>query len=156
MGDDEKEPTPQELAEAAALARALEEGRAGGGPPAPEDALAAAALVRLRGLDRARAQVVLDRVVAARRQARRRRAWMILAPLGALAAAAVLALGLTAPLRRHAPAALRSATLPRPSTALIEAQLQAAHGQPAPLDAEMRSYRRALYGALASRYGGGQ
>jgi hypothetical protein len=157
--DDDLAATPEELAEAEALARALARGGAADatGPAAPEDALPAAALLRAAarpGLDparleaagaRARAGVDARRGALDARRATRRR-WALSALLVPAAAAAAMTLVARPRLSRVAPP-----PLPRPSAALLEAQARAARGRPdlQALDAEMRDYRAAYYAALA-------
>ena len=140
MKDDE--PTPEELREAEALARALEGAPSPSAPP-PE-ALETAALLRHGGgeLDPARAQALAAKLRAEVRPPRRRWRW-VLAPL-AVGAAGLLMSGLV--LRRERPL-----PLPAPAPALLAAQAQAAQGRPqalAELDVQMRANREALYAGL--------
>lgn len=162
MKDDE--PTPEELREAEALARALEGAPSEAAPP-PE-ALEAAALLRHahRGgeLDPARAQVIaagLRAQVQQQPRPPRRRRWIwLLPPLAVGAAALVLLLPMTL-LRRPdsvPPPAVtgplpRLTAFPAPGAALLAAQAEAARGGGqglGDLDAQMRAYRQALFARL--------
>jgi hypothetical protein len=161
------EPTQAELEEAEALARALESGHV---PPArdrgrgqegpPEDALGAAAFLRYAkdggSLDATRADAILSDALARVRppvQTSRGRAWgwRLFGALGfATAAAAAALIVARAPLREES-----ASTLPAPPRALLEAQIDAAGGRVASLDAltvETNGYRRAVYGVLHDRY----
>lgn len=151
---------PAELAEAAALARALERGTV----PAelrevfPEDAFEAAGLVAYSrdggALDDARLDAIFETVLA---EARPRepepevpwwRRWIL--PLGFVGAtAAALALVLV-PSEAGLPSAL-----PTPDVALLRAQAAAARGdeERRALDAAMGAYRGEVLAALGDRYG---
>ncbi len=179
MNDDEQQPTPEEMAEAAALGRALETsattgaGAGNGAPPAPAPLLEAAALLRhaaperlaaatqesQRHLDAALARILP--VVDARR-ARPRRRWFWLAPATLLpAAAAALLLFTLNPRSSPAPQAISISArpaLPAPSLALLRAQADATRGGPAlaELDRQMRDYRATFYRTLVDRAGGGR
>jgi hypothetical protein len=142
MKDDE--PTPEELREAEALARALD-GAATDAAPPPE-ALEVAGLLRHAKsggqLDPARAQALAAKLRAELRP-RRRWLWLGLTPLAVGAAALVLAPVLHRPL----PAL---PVLPAPA-GLLAAQAEAARGRGqaiAELDAQMRAYRQRLYQKL--------
>ena len=158
MSDEELPPTAEELAEAEALARALEPG-APASAGAPKDVLAAAALLR-RAHDGASTErrATEDRHVAggvaralaaleARRPARPRRRWLALRALlvPAAAAAALLLIGR----RSGAPDV---PPVPAPPLALLEAQARAASGRAdlAMLDREMRAYRETIYATLGA------
>jgi hypothetical protein len=158
---DPDEPTPGEIAEAEALARALERGAAAG-PDVPEDALAAAALLRhahAAGSAQADAEA-RARVAAAATRGRdalnarrpRRRRW--LAPAIFLPAAAGVIL-YASTLRRNA-AVNAPVSLPPPSLALLEEQARAARGREGldALDRQMRTYRSTFYASLARRESG--
>ncbi len=147
---DELEPTEEEVAEAAALARALERGVA---QAPPEDALEAAAVLRFSRdggqLDPERGERILQTVLA---EVKTRRAphpssrWRWLIPAGvASAAAAALVLTLRSP-------AVTTPTLPTPSETLLRAQAAAAAGDGRALDEAMASYRGALLASLEGRY----
>jgi hypothetical protein len=144
MKDDE--PTPEELREAEALARALDGGAPESAPP-PEALEVAALLRHAHGdgrLDPAREQALGARLRAEVRPPRRRRLWL-LAPL-LVGATAVLLL-----IPRSRPRLPELTTLPPPSAALLAAQAEAARGKGpalAALDAQMRAYRRELYERL--------
>jgi len=175
MTDDDDLPTAEELAEAEALARALEPPASGqtaappasgGGTPAPADALATAALLRYardtaRGEapGRARVAAAADRVrpgLDARLDARpRRRRWLMSAALAAPAAAAIALAYLTVRSTDER-AAAPPPSLPAPTVGLLERQARAARGREglAALDAQMREYRAAFYAELAARGGG--
>lgn len=159
MSDEELPPTAEELAEAEALARALEPG-APRGEAAPEDVLAAAALLR-RAHDGESTQrrATEDRRIAggvaralaaleARRPARPRRRWLALPALLVPAAAAAVLLVVSR--RGGAPSV---PPVPAPPLALIEAQARAASGRAdlAMLDREMRAYRETIYVALGAQ-----
>jgi hypothetical protein len=164
--DDDDAPTADELAEAEALARALDPAvpAAPGGRPAPEDALATAALLRhARQLGAAAAPAhagaAAARALAARGGTRRwwqwRWRWQWMVPTFAVPAVALVVLiSNVRGVRSSRPAT----PLPAPAFTLLEAQAQAARGHTdlAALDQQMREYRSALYGALATREGGGR
>ena len=159
MSDEhEDQPTPEEMAEATALAAALE-GRASGGT-APEDALATAGVLRhartagASALTPARLEQLAARVrPAVDRRRPRRRWWLWLTPAALVPAAAMAVVFVST---RSAVPPLPTA-LPDPPVALIEAQGRAARGGStlAALDAQMRDYRAAFYAALAGREEGG-
>jgi hypothetical protein len=151
----DEEPTEAELREAEALARALDRGR--GDPEMPEDALGTAAFLRFAkdggALDPDQARAILADALARARPPRARPAWRwrIFGVLG-LAAAGAAALLIVA----RAPIGDAADTLPAPPRALLEAQIDAAGGRVASLDAlaaETRDYRTTVYGALRDRYG---
>jgi hypothetical protein len=163
MSDDEQLPTAEELAEAEALARALE----GGTSPSvtgPEDVLAAAALLRrARDSQSSERRASDDRRIAggvehalraldARRPVRPRRRWLGPALLLPAAAAAIL---LVAIRRGTGPGA---SPVPAPPLALIETQARAASGGAdlALLDRQMRAYREAVYAALGAGSSSGE
>lgn len=150
MQSDDEEPTEQELAEAAALARALDRG---GEASAPEDALSTASFLRYasRGavLDPDRSQAILeDALRGARKEQRRRRRLGLFAAFGlSIAAASVLLFARTLP-KEPAP-------LPSPPAELLSAELEAARAGAenlAALESEMRPYRGRIYAALEERY----
>jgi hypothetical protein len=154
------EPTAEELAEAEALARALDPGAAAaaspGGRPAPEDALATAALLRHARQAGAAPVPAGARVTAARALERRRPPgwrWVVSVFVLPAAAAATITLFVTFGLRSYRQSG--RAALPAPAITLLEAQARAARGKAdlAALDRQMRAYRTALYGALATREG---
>lgn len=158
MSDEESLPTAEELAEAEALARALE-GDAPAGEPALDDVVATAALLRRardtqsneRRLeeDRRIAEGVAPSLAALDARRRRRGRWRWLAPAVLVPAAAAAVLIATA--GRHAgPGA---PPVPAPPLALFEAQARAASGRAdlALLDREMRAYRETVYAALGER-----
>ena len=143
--DDPDQPaTAEELAEAEALAQALEKGSAGTGSE-----LEAAALLRqARGVE---IPDVLDRVLPTL-AVRRWRRWWLLPALLAPAAAGLLMMAGGLSLRRSAPPVSdqydshrpRAAQPPPPSAELLRAQSRAAGGERnalAALEAEMRAYR---------------
>jgi hypothetical protein len=145
------EPTPEELRDAEALARALDGATPKSAPP-PE-ALEVAALLRHAKsggeLDPARAQAIAAGLRADVRPPRRRRWLWIAAPLAVGAAGLLLLPSMlmlrTGPVGITGP---RSRALPAPPASLLAAQAEAARGQPralAELDAQMRAYRRALF-----------
>ena len=151
---DDDEPTPEELREAEALARALEGATPESAPP-PE-ALEVAALLRHAKsggeLDPSRAQAIAAGLRASVRPLRRRRWLWIAAPL-AVGAAGLLLLPVTLTRREsHSfPVGItgpKPRPLPAPPASLLAAQAQAARGQPralAELDTQMRTYRQALF-----------
>jgi hypothetical protein len=163
MTDDS--PTQHELAEAEALARALD----GGDAPAPVDALEVAALLRYaRGQDQASAASLAHARSAALHALPRRRGPLRMRTLAvALAAAAAIALVyLPSALLLRAPSAEAPVQAPagsvaraparRPLPSLLEAQAQALAQPDAPLDALVAAsaaQRRQLWSELARRYG---
>ena len=168
MNDEERPPTPEEIAEAEALARALE---AKGSPDAasaaaPADALAAATLLRrARAAQEAEAQAAgriaaaearVIPAVAGRRPKRRRWSW--LAPALFLPAAAAVLLMFVVRRPSTSGGYTAAGPLPAPPVALLEAQARAAGGGTdlAALDQRMRDYRERVYAALAARTGDGQ
>lgn len=148
----EKDPTPEEIREAEALARALEGDESSS--DAPEDALQAAALLRSGELSEQRSQAVFERVVAGsdleKSEPADRLRWLI--PVGGLVAAAVVGLLLLLPGTLSSPV---STSLPPPGAALLQAQGRAARGGVEGLVAlkgEMQGYRKNMYLALSERY----
>jgi hypothetical protein len=146
MKDDE--PTPEELREAEALARALDGAPPGSAPP--PGALETAALLRYAQsagqLDPARAQALAAKVRGELRP-RRRRWSLILAPLALGVAGAFALVLMFTPATPRRPAASLS-SLPTPAPSLLAAQTEAARGRSqalADLDAQMRAYRRTLF-----------
>jgi hypothetical protein len=151
---DDDQPTPEELRQAEALARALE-GQPAAAAADSED-LAVAGLLRF-----ARSEGILDPARAtalgaglrgeAGRQRRRRRAarWLlVLMPLTLSAAAAAFLL-----VPRRPPAVV----LPSPSPALLATQAAAARGNDGAFDAldrQMREYRRLMFKQLRAPAGG--
>jgi hypothetical protein len=137
---DEKAPTPEELREAEALARALE----GRDADAPADALETAALLRASRnaeLSEVRARAVRARI------APRARHWHWMAPLGLAAATAATVIVMIAH-RRQMPA-----MIPVPSAALLAAQAEAARPKGGTLlEREMVTYRQQVLSALEARY----
>ena len=151
---DDEEPTAEELEEAERLARALERGHAPGA--APEDALAAAALLRFAkdggALEEERGQRILEDALAGARPppARPRLRFTLLGLLGLAAAGAASVV-----LVQRGQTAEGEASLPAPPRELLEAQLAAANGPSslAALDDETARYRGAVYAKLRERYG---
>lgn len=148
---DLEEPTAEELAEAEALARALDRGSARG--PVPEDALGAAGLLRFSRdegtLDEAKLDTIFADVMKSARPVRPRAEarpwWRWLVPASLVTAAAVAAL-LSIPLSPE------QTTLPSPNVALLRAQAEAATGRGEALDEAMGAYRAQLMSALEARY----
>lgn len=151
---DEDALTAEELAEAAALARALERGHAE--EALPEDAFQTAALLQFSHdgaeLDAARADAILEDVFAEAKVRRPEKApwWRWLVPVSLAGAAATAAVLL---MLRSAPDAM---PLPRPDGALLQAQATAAatptEGAGAELDRAMGAYRGQVLAALEDRY----
>jgi hypothetical protein len=142
MKDDE--PTPEELRQAEALARALEDRPAE--PPA--EALSAAALLRYSrsegALDPTREQALLARLRRERSRPRRGLWLWLMAPLAATAAAGVIITQL----------GQGAFVAPRPTGTLLAAQAAAARGEGRALDdldRHMREYRRTLFRQLGTR-----
>jgi hypothetical protein len=152
MSIEDEEPSAEELEAAAELARALERGHGS----APRDALETAALLRHAkdegALDPARAESILDDVVARARPPRRATSFRIVL-LGALGLSAAAALTL---LVLRAEPKLGPSELPAPPRTLLDAQIQATAPETAsldPLGVELRPYRVAVYSALREHYG---
>lgn len=146
---DDEDPTEQELAEAAALARALDGSAAAS---APEDALSTASFLRYAthgaALDPERSQAILeDALRGARKAQRRSRRLGFFAAFGISIAAASVLLFTRIVLQEPAP-------LPAPPSGLLSAELDAARGAGdlAALDSEMRPYRGRIYATLEERY----
>ena len=147
----ELEPTPEELAEAEALARALD-----GAPSRDLAELQTASLIResMRppaSLDGIEEKVWSEHIGAHRRRLR----WGV--GLSALAAGVLLLVGTSFVSRESAPAPGPLA-MPSPDVALLRAQLAAARPG-APQEAAEQAwegYRARSYDALLSRYGGGR
>jgi hypothetical protein len=149
--------TPEELREAEALARALERGTAD--DAMPEDALETAAMLRYAHdeghLTPEREGAILDELLArfpARGAARARPRFLrwLIPVVGLTSATAVVILVL-----RPAPEGGPISAVPAPSRELLEAQLEAAQGEPesgVALDRAMSAYRSELYAALDERY----
>jgi len=145
--------SPEELAEAEALAHALDRGSAR--EHLPEGALETAALLRYAGddgaLDEARLDAILEDVLEEAKAAEREPAraklawWKWLLPTTLVGAGATAAALLLVP-------AKGGADLPEPSAALLQAQAKAAAGDGADLDAEMQTHRGAVFAALEARY----
>ena len=155
--DEENPPTDQELREAAALARALD-GAPLEGPTAPADALEAAALLRASGqsieLDPARSAEILADLQRQVRPVVPSMRWARAVVGMASLAAAVLVVVLTSRVASPPPVAR---ALPRPSSALVGAQLRAIRHPSDPnaaLDQELHRYRETLYAELERRHGG--
>jgi len=151
----EDEPTDKERAEAEALAHALDNEK-GAAESAPADALETAALLRHAELSDLAARRVFERLAPALERRRRVVMVRLLAGTAVLVALAVPIVVLTSAPRSvvtHAPraGALSATALPRPSAQLLTAQARAA-SDPRKLQNEMRSYRDAVYDALAARY----
>lgn len=146
--DDPDQPaTAEELAEAEALAQALEKGNAGTGPELETAAL-------LRQARSVELPDVLDRVLPTLAVRRRRRWWLLPAVL-VPAAAGLLVIGGGLSSHRSAPPSPTSVSFiplvhSGPSANLLAAQSRAASGDRAALSAlesEMRLYRaRAFHG----------
>ena len=149
MMEDESDPTPEELRDAEALARALEAQAQAG--DAPRDALETAALLRYArdggALSPERESALGDRLgahAAVRSAAGSRRARILVPALaGTLAAAASVFLALRASTPRI--------DAPAPRLELLTAQARAAAREPgalAALDLEVQRHRRALHANL--------
>lgn len=152
---DELEPTAEELAEAASLARAMDGGT--GDASLVDDATMATAslLAYSEGASELRADraaAVLDDVLktarrpggdAEKAQTPARSWWRFLVPIPFAAAAAAALFVMNT----------KTAVLPLPSMSLIEAQATAAAGvDPERLDSAMSDYRSELYAALEEGY----
>lgn len=159
---DEERPDPAELAQAEALAQALERGS--GGEELPEDALEAAALLRysLDGgeLPRDREDAILsevlevaDRARARRPEPRRRPWWAWLFGFAGAAGAAALILFFV--LRPKPSPVTGDQALPAPSAALLTLSMSRIDdaGRDEEFEAAMQGYRHDVYGALRERYG---
>ncbi len=136
---DDPEPTPEELVEAEALARALDE--AADGSPEAETRRRLEAHRRDYGVDLIH---VRARVLARARRARLR---MVVPAALVLAAAAAIVVGTSRPVPAPIP-------MPEPDIALIEAQIRAAsdRGLRTDLDVEAWRYRRRLFASMERRY----
>jgi hypothetical protein len=152
---DEDEPTAEELEEAARLASALERGHAPEG--APDDALAAAGLLRYAkdggALEPERSRQIFEDAIS-RARPPRARSRLRFTLFGLLGLAAAGAASVVFVLRAQAPEP--DTVLPTPPRALLEAQLAAASGPTASLDAlsaETGEYRGKMYAKLRERYG---
>ncbi len=164
LSDDE--PSELELAEAAALARALERGTSGEHPP-PEDALEAAALLRVAtepALEQRRRAAIWDELEAEleRRQEVRpagtnegllRWLWTLVPLAGVAAVVFYMSRG-----GDEAPAssAQLAVELPVPSRDLLEAQARLlnapSQAERAAFEEEMGQYRQQVYASLEARY----
>lgn len=149
--DDFEEPTEEELAEAAALARALDRGSA---VNPPEDVLGAAALLRFSRdgaeLSDERLDAILGEVMESARPQRpkvdARPWWRFLVPAGLVAAAAAAVLIML-------PTPPTDTQLPGPSIALLRAQASsAAASDDEALDDAMASYRDEVLATIGARY----
>jgi hypothetical protein len=150
--DDASPASPEEQAEAAALAAALDATLEGRAETAPVDALEAAGLLRTaaESLSPRAAAEVLERVRPASTLPRPRRSWArLLVPVGGLAAVAAACL-LVLMFLPGPPAATR---LPALQAGLLRAQAQAVRGEGREAYAgELQAYRREVYVALQRRY----
>ena len=149
--DQWEEPSEEELAEAAALARALERGTA---DSPPEDALQAAALLSFSRdgaeLSDDRAQKILADVFAEAKVRRPEAAspwWRWLVPAGLVGVAATAAVLISVD-----PGISDPTSLPAPSRALLQAQAEAASGDADSLNDEMDDYRNSVLATLERRY----
>jgi hypothetical protein len=138
-------PTPDELREAEALAKALE---GGSDAAAPVDALEAAALLRAAPLDPVASAAIRAR---ARPPMRARRRFPIQAFAGSIAVI-IIVLGAVSAVQRR-PAGVPPLPLPPPPPALLAAQARAPKEGLEPLAREMAPYRGEVLVALARRYG---
>jgi hypothetical protein len=147
--DEELKPSAEELAEAEALARELEEPSSA---PQPADALEAAALLRASvesELSDQRLDAVRERVLE-RAAPRAKVSWLPWAAPAAALAAAAAALLVFLPT-----AAPESTALPAPGAGLLKAQAEVAQGESAALlRATMKRYRTEYMTALRQRYTG--
>lgn len=146
----DKEPTEQEKREAEALARALE----GDGSPdgIPTDALQAAGLLRASredaGLDPARQQKILDKILPEKKRSIPWLRWLV--PVAGVAG--VLFLVMMMPIYSKAPQ-LSAMVFPAPTRDLLMVQARAARGKDLKeLEKEMRKYRGEMYASLAGKY----
>jgi hypothetical protein len=141
----------KEKREAEALARALE----GDGSPEeiPTDALEAASLLRASredaGLDPARQQKILDKILPERKP--RRIPWLRwLVPVAGVAG--VLFLVMMVPIYSKAPQQA-AIVFPAPPRSLLMAQAKAAQGKDLKgLQKNMQKYRGQMYASLAGKY----
>ena len=153
MTPDDEEPTPEELLEAARLARALERGHSS--EPLPEDALGAAALLRFSRDGGALATPEHERIledVLARAKPRRTRPRAVATVLGLLGLSAAGAASIALVVRSQSP---EPASLPAPPRELLEAQIAAANMRSSltTLHVETGRYRETFYAELRERYG---
>jgi len=142
----------KEKREAEALARALE----GDGSPEgiPTDALEAASLLRASredaGLDPARQQEILDKILPEKKP--RRIPWLRwLVPVAGVAG--VLFLVMTVPMLSKSPPQQAAVVFPAPPRDLLMAQVQALRDRNLKgLDKKMQKYRGQMYASLAGKY----
>lgn len=154
MQDDDS--TPEERAEAEALAHALSRGR--DDAALPEDALETAALLRYArdggALEERDAERILADVLREARPAKKPRTGLFRYrwPLLSVAAAAAVAVVF---IRSAADSGIEAARLPSPPPTLIQTQLAAAgeNAALAALEREMQDYRVSVYAALGGAYG---
>lgn len=148
----DQDPTEKELREAEALARALE----GDGSPQgiPTDALEAASLLRASredaGLDPARQQEILKKILPQKEEPRRIPWLRWLVPVAGVAG--VLCLVMMVPIYSQAPqqAAVR---FPAPPRSLLMVQARAARGKDLKeLQKKMQKYRGRMYASLTGKY----
>jgi hypothetical protein len=151
MNPEDADPSPEELEEAARLARALDRGHA---ESPPGDALETAALLRYAKdeslLDTARSQSILDDVLARARPPKKTRSFrmIVFGALGLSAAAAATFIVVTNESK------LGPSELPAPPRALLDAQIQATAATAGlePLGSELKPYRVAVYSVLREHY----
>lgn len=149
--DEWEEPSEEELAEAAALARALTRGTA---EDPPEDALQAAALLSFSRdgaeLSPDRAEKILADVFAEAKVRRPEAAspwwrWLVPASLVGVAATAAVLISIN-------PGVSDPTALPAPSRTLLQAQADATAGNADALDDAMDDYRSSVLANLEHRY----
>ncbi len=149
----EKEASAEEQREAEALAAELD----GRTPPsvAPADALETAALLKAgqagMALSPERSEALLEQVLDS---APPRSSWLGIGRLLPMAAALAAVVLLILVFTGKTPGPETVLALPRPGPELLQAQAAATAGDIGKLRAEMHSYRRELYAALALRYRG--
>ncbi|MBK8172959.1 MAG: hypothetical protein IPK60_21865 [Sandaracinaceae bacterium] len=147
MDEHDSKPTEAELREAAALARALDEGEVALTTARELETVALLHFAEKGPLDAVRLQRAQNRAWDEAQKRKRFVRWAM--PAFAFAAAAAVLIMVVGP-KRHPDIT----PLPVPDTALLRAQAAAMRGESSALDAAMLRYRERMYETIRRDYGG--